>query len=157
MSLFIFSSREELKGASSSSLNKNTVTCALCSCNERLPWFRDQFKSYGPISKIAESPSANEIFRPYLESDTLSTRSGSQSSPEGKDGFVPSSEANSLPMHIGYFFRSNIQSVIDCEDMIRAHRSCIEWSVCTQKKDPESVLLIVASALTQVRCFFVVF
>lgn len=142
-----------MKGASSSSLNKNVISCAFCSCSEQLPWFRAQFKSYGPLSKLVGSPSSNEIFRPYLETDTVSTRSGGgHSTPEPKDGFAPpSSEANSIPMHVGYFFRSNVHSVVDCEEMIWAHKSCMDWSMYTvRKKELENPLLLVGTALTQV-------
>ena len=149
ISNFHFSSKEELRGASSS-FNKNLITCAFCSCSEQLPWFKGQFKSYGPISKLAGSPSANEIFRPYLETDTVSSRSGGgHSSPDPKD-FNPSSDANSLPMHVGYFFRSNIHSVVDYEEMIWAHKSCMDWSICASKAESDNPLILVGKALTQV-------
>eukprot|EP00111_Clytia_hemisphaerica_P000195 TCONS_00000480-protein len=142
------SSKEELRGASSS-FNKNLITCAFCSCSEQLPWFKGQFKSYGPLSKLAGSPSANEIFRPYLETDTVSSRSGGgHSSPDPKE-FNPSSDANSLPMHVGYFFRSNIHSVVDYEEMIWAHKSCMDWSICTSKAESDNPLVLVGKALSQ--------
>lgn len=153
-----YSSKEELKGAVAS-LHKNTITCAFCACSEQLPWFRAPFKSYGPISKLVGSPSSNEIFRPYLEGDTSSMRSGGEhsSASDSKD-CNPSTGASALPMHVGYFFRSNIHSVVDCEEIFWAHQSCMDWSVCTSKGESENPLILVAKALTQVWIYlFIIF
>ena len=152
---FISSSKEELKGASVS-IHKTTIACAFCACTELLPWFKAPFKSFGPISKLIGSPSNNEIFRPYLEGDTSSIRSagdGSTSS-DFKD-CNPTTEASALPMHVGYFFRSNIHSVVDYEEMIWTHQSCMDWSMCTGKSSEldDNPLILVAKSLTQVRFF----
>lgn len=156
LSSLFFSSREELKGASSLSPSKQVITCAFCCCSEKLPWFKREIKSYGPLSKLAGSPSSNGgIFRPYLETDSNSTRSHS---PEMKDTGTPSTPSsiggggvsNALPMFVGHFFRTSVQNVADVEELIWCHVACMEWSTCTNRKFSENILMVLANALTQV-------
>ena len=75
---------------------------------------------------------------------------GEHSSASDSKNCNPSTGASALPMHVGYFFRSNIHSVVDYEEIFWAHQSCMEWSVCTGKGESENLLILVAKALTQV-------
>ena len=128
--------------------------CAFCSCEESTIWFRDVIKSYGPALKTNQlSPTAsNGIFRPYLAKSETSSRSSQNSSPERRD----SPSAETLPMHVGYFYRTPVTSIVDVEQLIWAHHSCLEWSKCTAKGCPsDNVLLVTAIALAQV--FFLTF
>lgn len=146
--LVSFSSREELKTASSLPSSKLLVTCAFCCCSEDISWFKREIKSYGPLSKLAGSPSSNGIFRPYLETDSVSTRSRS---PEMKD--TPSSggnTTNALPMQVGHFFRTSVQNVADVEELIWSHVACMDWSTCTNRKFSDNILMVLAKSLTQV-------
>ena len=90
--------------------------------------------------------------------DSSSMRSGGEhsSASDSKD-CNPSTGASALPMHVGYFFRSNIRSVVDYEEIFWAHQSCMEWSVCTAKGESENPLILVAKALTQVLYQFLKF
>ena len=139
--MIIYSSQEE-------SILPRTKVCAFCSCEENNIWFQDAVKSYGPALKLNNlSPSANGIFRPYLAKSESSSRSSQTSSPEHKDS--PSSDT--LPMHVGYFYHTPVNSVVDSDQMICAHSSCVEWSKCTAKGCPsDNLLLVTAIALSQV-------
>ena len=148
-----FSSREELKLTALSSIptsSKHVIACAFCCCNARSPWFKGEIKSYGPLSKLSGSPSSNELFRPYLETDTSSTSSRSPESKETTAVLSPTNNLTSMPIKVGHLFRTSVQSVVDAEEMLWCHTACMECSTCTSKKFPDNPLMVLANALTQV-------
>lgn len=143
----------EFRSYSREDLYKSSTTapikiCAFCCCDETNVWFQDEIKSYGPVSKLATSPTSNGIFRPYLAKSEASSQSRTPS-PDQKE--AQSVDAQHLPMHVGYFFRSSVNSIIDADDYLWAHTLCLHWSKCTANKNsPDNILLIMASALSQV-------
>ena len=146
-SFFLFSSKDEYNRI------QPTRICAFCSCDENSIWIRDDIKSYGPASQLAMSPSANGIFRPYLGASDRSSQSSRTSSPEQVD-VERTAESHALPMHVGYFFHTNVNTVIDTEEYIWANNICLEFSKGTYKKgNPNNVLTVTSDALSQVILF----
>ena len=143
--LKLFSSREDLYKASS--LYRGLKVCAFCACDEKNIWFCDKIQRFGPISKLGKgSASSGGIFRPYLVADDDS----SSRTPSPVERKI-SPELAKLPIHIGYFFRSNISSVLDVDDYIWAHKMCWEWSQFTSSKCVStSTITLVEAALNKV-------
>ncbi|XP_002164264.2 uncharacterized protein LOC100199160 isoform X1 [Hydra vulgaris] len=145
VSNYSMSSREELYKSTFSS--RCLKICAFCACDEKNAWFHDKILRFGPISKLGKNiASSRGIFRPYLVNDDDSC----SRTPSPMEREVSVEQINFLPIHIGYFFRSNINSVLDVDDYIWAHKKCWEWS---QSSKFRSTVTLLESALNKVCSF----